>query len=322
MIHLILIIILLLCIILTPNKIYEGIQFKEPYMKKFYAKNNIKLDKKKNILIKNGKKISILNSFNDINAKRTAKNKHLTKQILRNNNIPTPNWYNWDINKSLYENINLLKAHNIKFPVVIKPLMLEGARNVYTDILNMDQAIIVIKQLLLKTDKILIEEQMIGDAHRIIVFNDKIIVCYRINKPLIVGDGINNISYLIKEFLSKDPGSKLDINQVDHNLINDQTILPKGKIMHISNVANGTIGSTQDIIPIENVHPDNIKLFKKISKIVNLNMNGIDYITTDLSIPYYEYGSVLETNANPGMWILAHETPEYIDKFLNLIEFK
>ena len=50
-------------------------------------------------------------------------------------------------------------------------------------------------------------------------------------------------------------------------------------------------------------------------------MNGIDYITTDLSIPYYKYGSVLETNANPGMGILAKNNPEYIDKFLNMIKF-
>ena len=152
----ILIIILLLYIILKSNNNYEGIQFKKPYMKKFYNRNNITLNEKKNILIKNEKNISILHSFNDINAKHIAKDKHLTKQILRDNNIPTPNWYNWDINRSLYENINLLRINNIKFPFVIKPSMSEGAKDVHTDILNMNQAIGVIKKLLLNTDKILI----------------------------------------------------------------------------------------------------------------------------------------------------------------------
>ena len=95
-------------------------------------------------------------------------------------------------------------------------------------------------------------------------------VCYKINKPSIVGDGIHNISYLIKEFLKTGKGSNLDVSQIDYNLINDQgydqgydSILPKDKIIYISNAANGTIGSTQEIIPIKKIHPANIKLFKK-----------------------------------------------------------
>ena len=45
----VLIIILLIYIILKSNNNYEGIQFKKPYMKKFYNRNNIKLNEKKNI---------------------------------------------------------------------------------------------------------------------------------------------------------------------------------------------------------------------------------------------------------------------------------
>jgi hypothetical protein len=63
-------------------------------------------------------------------------------------------------------------------------------------------------------------------------------------------------------------------------------------------------------------------MFKKINKIIGLNANGIDYITTDLSIPYYEYGSVLESNSSPGIETHHKNNPASIDKFMKLIKFE
>jgi hypothetical protein len=56
------VIIIILIIILFYSCIRcDEIQFRDPFMKKFYKKNNIKIDKKRNILIKNNVVIDISN---------------------------------------------------------------------------------------------------------------------------------------------------------------------------------------------------------------------------------------------------------------------
>ena len=74
-------------------------------------------------------------------------------------------------------------------------------------------------------------------------------------------------------------------------------------------------------VNLEDVHPDNMKLFKKINKVCGLNLNGIDYITPSLSIPYHKYGSVIENNARPGVKGHYLMNPDSIDKFVKLIRF-
>ena len=42
-------------------------------------------------------------------------------------------------------------------------------------------------------------------------------------------------------------------------------------------------------------------MFLKINKILNLNLSGIDYMSSSLNIPYTMEGHVIEVNENPDM---------------------
>ena len=50
----------------------------------------------------------------------------------------------------------------------------------------------------------------------------------------------------------------------------------------------GATGSIPRRIPIQKIHPDNIRLFKQINKFCGLRYCGIDFITPDIQKSYKE----------------------------------
>ena len=85
-----------------------------------------------------------------------------------------------------------------------------------------------------------------------------------------------------------------------------------------SNVNNGAVVTP---INIKDVALENIQLFKRLNKLSNLNLNGIDFISYDLKVPYTEYGSVLENNARPGIEGHYLLNPQSLGQFVRLIKF-
>ena len=61
---------------------------------------------------------------------------------------------------------------------------------------------------------------------------------------------------------------------------------------------------------LSKVKNENLELFLKVSKIFKLNFTGIDYITNNLSIPYYfSDGNILEVNTKPGFVGILENNP-------------
>jgi len=78
----------------------------------------------------------------------------------------------------------------------------------------------------------------------------------------------------------------------------------KGRKIIISNVCNYHNGSKLTRIPIQNVHSDNLEMFKKINKVIDLNLSGIDYMSTDITKSYKQgNGYINEVNGGPSMKI-------------------
>jgi cyanophycin synthetase len=95
---------------------------------------------------------------------------------------------------------------------------------------------------------------------------------------------------------------------VDHStqkLLDDlgytlETIPTKGEQVLLKSTANLSTGGTSTDVTDE-VHPANIFMFERISKIVGLDICGIDVMSSDLRTPVAENGgAVLEVNAAPG----------------------
>jgi cyanophycin synthetase len=78
------------------------------------------------------------------------------------------------------------------------------------------------------------------------------------------------------------------------------SVISKGEILVVKDTANLSTGGTSvDVTDI--VHPSIVFMAERISRVVDLDICGIDFMTNDISSPVYETrGAVLEVNAGPG----------------------
>ena len=296
------------------HPLIEPMVFDSEIMKKnVYSKHNITLDGKNKTLTQNNKTIHYDNNFNNLDAIKIANDKRLTNQVLSQHHLPVCNFYIYDNKLSIDENIQKMNK-SVNFPIVVKYALGEKGNFVYTDIQNNEQAVKKIKYLLDNKKAILVEEQAVGDKFRIFVLNDEIVYISRDNPPIIKGDGKSTVLQLIKKYT-------IPIKNYDEDLIKTQgytleSILPDGKSLKVTNVINFSNGANLEIIPIDSVHPDNIALFKNINKIMNLKMNGIDFITPSLNIP--NVGKIIEVNPFPG-FAKVNLLPSVVDRFVKAL---
>ncbi|MFM1930739.1 MAG: Cyanophycin synthetase, partial [Bacteroidota bacterium] len=78
------------------------------------------------------------------------------------------------------------------------------------------------------------------------------------------------------------------------------TVLEAGEVCKLKDTANLSTGGTAEDV-LDHVHPYNIFMAERIAKIIDLDICGIDIMTTDIGKPLTETGgAVLEVNAGPG----------------------
>lgn len=322
----IIIILLLICIcsFSQTRNIHEPIVFTTDFLQPYFKKHGITVDDKNQLLIKNGKSISYANELNTKQSRKLSNDKVKTKQILLANGIPTPKYYQWNSSMNMDQNMQALKR-KLKFPIVIKPNKSGQGSDVYANINSINETKYFINKILPKTSDILFEEQANGITYRILIFKDHVLSAYKKEFPFIVGDGKSTVSQLIIK-LNKVSEKPISTDQIDYLYIKEQgysktSIPPKNKKIIVSYMASGTRGSDPVNVNIKYIHPENIKMFKKINRIMGLDLNGLDYMTPSLSVPYYINGNVLETNSAPGIEFHYTEDPKSIDKFVSLIDF-
>ena len=263
-----------------------------------YKKNNN--DFQQNIFIYNRKK----------NHNYLTKHKNLTSKLYKKNKIPIPKFFVITKNNSLkFYNKNL-----IKYPCVLKPANQGQGKDVFTNINNKEKFNSILDYLLNKYNTIMYEEQIEGDDYRIFMFNNKVIdIIHRI-KPYIIGDGINTIKKLIDNVNQEKKNKRLFKTKMkvsDWDYIKTQggydenSILEKDKKIYITRTVNLHNGAIPERILVEKIPSENIKLFEKVSKITGTRVAGLDYISPDITVPYYKNnGVIIEINGTPGT--IAH----------------
>lgn len=325
--QIIIIVILIIYIYLNRCDVIENlIDFDSDIFYKYYDKNNIIIDADKHTLTKNGVTINYDNHFNTVKGRMTADNKIHTKLLLQRNEIPTPKFYTW--NSSLTNLQNLRKIKHLRYPLVIKPIFGTYGRDVYMGIQNPKQLLRIVNILKRKGIAIMIEEQVEGDIFRVLVFNNEIIDIYRKEPSYVIGDGQNTLKKLIEiDKIEKEHNKGHAVKTIDWKHIRSQgytpnSIIPLNTKIVLTLASNVNNGAVVTPINLQDVHPDNIKLFKHINNVVGLNLNGIDFITYDLRIPYYKYGYIIENNARPGVEGHYLMNPKSMDRFFSLIKFE
>jgi len=202
---------------------------------------------------------------------------------------------------------------NLGYPLVLKPVDGNHGKGATTNIIDWQMAVKALAAAQVYGRSIICERFITGFDFRVLVINNKFI-CAALRTPAAVtGDGEHTIQWLVDE-TNKDPrrgyghekvltSIKLDdfsdqmLKEKGYNLL---TVPPRGELVLLKPTANLSTGGTSADVTDE-VHPSNIFMCERISKIIGLDICGIDIMAPDLRLPINENGgAVLEVNAAPG----------------------
>ena len=201
----------------------------------------------------------------------------------------------------------------IGYPLVIKPIDGNHGRGITVDINNYEDALEAFHAAKEVSRRVIIENYIRGEDYRLLVINNVLEAAALRSPAHVIGDGKSTIDDLIAE-VNRDPRrgyghekelTVITVNNLTKNIIADagltlDSVLPEGTKLVLKDTANlSTGGTATDVTDI--VHPANVAMAERISKIIDLDICGIDIMTTDISKPLSETGgAVLEVNAGPG----------------------
>ena len=298
------------------NEEFGIINVKSDYHNKELKKRNFKIVDKKIINTENNK-IVYHSKINNPESARIANDKSITSRILQINNIPIPNYVSFNIKENSFKELKKsIINKKINYPLVLKPTSGQQGKGVILDIRNFNELkknIIKLSKLKIiknnkkvNTNTCIIEEQKQGNSFRIFIINNKILDIYTTEKSSVIGTGKHNVLQLININNKKADNKTVFPIKYDKRLILSQislkSIVPKNKKIIVSNIATRRNGGKISKIELKNVHPDNIKMFKKVQKVIGLTRSGIDYITNDISISWKKgNGFVNEVNDQPAI---------------------
>jgi cyanophycin synthetase len=203
----------------------------------------------------------------------------------------------------------------VGYPLVIKPVDGNHGRGITVNIQNYDTALVAFNHAKesSKSGAIIVEKFIVGEDYRLLVINN-VLVAGAIRTPAhVIGDGKSTIQELIdivnsdsrRGFGHENVLTKITTNELTINIIKEagytlESVIPVDERLILKDTANlSTGGTAEDITDI--IHPANVSMVERISKIIDLDICGIDIMTTDISKPLSETGgAVLEVNAGPG----------------------
>ncbi|MHA6698032.1 cyanophycin synthetase [Chryseobacterium sp. A301] len=237
-----------------------------------------------------------------------ACNKELTKKMLDDAAIPVPLGGLVRDEQELQETID-----KIGYPIVLKPLDGNHGRGQSINVTTWEAAAEGLVEAQKISSRVIVEKYVTGYDFRVLVINNKLVAAARRVPASVVGDGETSIQVLIEKE-NQDPrrgfGHEKVLTEIHADRSTDElldrlgytleTVPQKGEIIYLKSTANLSTGGTS-IDVTDMVHPDNITLCERISKIIGLDVCGIDIMAENLTQPLKETGGcVLEVNAAPG----------------------
>ncbi|WP_164218467.1 ATP-grasp domain-containing protein [Virgibacillus sp. YIM 98842] len=235
-------------------------------------------------------------------------NKQLTKEYLMEAGVPTPAGTEFT-GDSTEEEI-LKYAQSLGYPLVIKPSNGTGGHGVIANIKNeaeFKSALDYVRNDL-KYSNVIVEKFSIGVDHRVFVIDGKVIGAFRRIPANVVGDGVNNIKYLLRlknKERNKNPslnGLPITIDKEVHNTLKQngytlETVPEKGKRVFLktkNNVSSGgdSTDATEELS--EEVKEIAVNAAKAIPGLVQC---GIDMVINNEK----NTGEILEINSRPAI---------------------
>lgn len=239
---------------------------------------------------------------------RIVGDKMLTAILLKKAALPYP------IHKLIFkENDCIPIAKKLSYPVVVKPNDESEGRGVIINISDdkkLKEAFHISKKAS-SSGQILIEKQVKGQCHRIFIVNQKILYVVKREPKSIQANGKNTIRELIlkaneknellpiwekTEFFPLDKETEVVLSK---NNLNLKSVPIKNKWIPLRFIESSQYGG-RNIDLTNNIHPKNKEIALKAARIFGMEVSGVDIISEDISIPWYENGAIInEVNFSP-----------------------
>lgn len=243
---------------------------------------------------------------------KIADDKELSDIFLRENGFSVPKSYYLSLSEK--ETFNMSQT-NLKFPLVVKPVNWAHGNGVTADITSEENLIQAIDLAFSFSDRIIIQQHIKGDEHRILVIGDEVVLGYKRTPASVLGNGRHTIEELIAIENKKPlrwegyttPLSYIVVNKHLESFIAQKWlslsyipgIWETVQLISVSNVwQGGTMKWITDLIN-NDIRYECIAIAKQMG----LFIAWIDIITTDISKSLEEtWWTIIEINANPGFW--------------------
>lgn len=248
---------------------------------------------------------------------RLTDDKAIANQILQMAGFPVPR-------QILAPDVSAAKtaAKALGYPAVLKPTDRNRGEGVFIDLMSDQDVAQAFKKAKKFSNSIALEEQVPGICHRIFVAYGQVRYVV-VRHPLhVVGDGKRTIEELIDQAnaeqavlprfwrakpLPKDALARDTLQGQGYTLA---TVLPTGAKANLRPIESTEWGGIIEDVTAS-THPDNLTLAIKAAEQFGLNICGVDLMTTDASVPWYENGAKLnELNYLPAVGYLR----DYTDK--------
>lgn len=264
-----------------------------------------------------------------------AKNKRSTADLLKKSGLPGAE----HVTVKTWED-TLAAAHELGYPVVVKPYDRDNGQGVYAGITNDQDLKAAYTEVTHIVSEFLVERHFEGIGHRFTIHNNQVITITQKHPATVVGDGINTVKYLIENHQSEarrikrpnnnEPFVVIGINHVQMTIDDEvegmlaqqnvtvDSVLKTGESIQLRRRNNASAGGLTRAIDQATVHPDNKALCLRAARILDLDIAGVDLITPDVTRSWLEVGALIcEVNAIPQIGYNHGIEPMMLDLFKN-----
>jgi cyanophycin synthetase len=202
-------------------------------------------------------------------------------------------------------------ARQLGWPVVVKPADRERSEGVTIDVDNPDKLEQAYKAALKFSQRILVERQVAGVCHRILVVGQQFVYAMKRQPKSVKGDGVQTIRQLVEAAnaveLNKPTWARmkpwvldqLGIECLAKFGLTPDSVLAHGQLAALRPITSDEWGGSGEEVT-ETIHPDNVQLAIEAAQIMGMKVAGVDLMSTDISLPWHETGAIInEVNYKP-----------------------
>jgi len=201
----------------------------------------------------------------------------------------------------------------IGYPIVLKPLDGNHGKGASINVKTWEDAVEGLAYAKKYSHRVIVEKFITGYDFRVLIIDNKLVAAAKREPAHVKGDGKQNIQQLIDE-TNLDPKrgyghenvlTQIDVDRDTTDLLEKlgytlETIPRKDEVVYLKSTANLSTGGTS-VDVTDMMHPENIFLCERISRVIGLDICGVDIMAENLTQPLKENGGcILEVNAAPG----------------------